>query len=257
MNAPMFELNGLSIAYGKLQALKSVSLAFDKSQLVAVVGPNGAGKTTLIAIMAGLRTHYQGSCRFEGRELPEWSRKQFAQRVSVVPQSVRVDFPFTAEQVVLMGRTPFADSLFESDDDAVHVQRAMELTETVAFRSREFQTLSGGEKQRVILAAALAQTPSALLLDEPTTFLDLQHQIELYRLLKKLADGGMLVVTITHDLNLASTFADRVVVMQQGECVADGPPSDVFRPKLLQDVFRVSGVITQSPAGRPWMLYGA
>ena len=130
-----------------------------------------------------------------------------------------------------MGRTPFADSLFESDDDAVHVQRAMELTETLAFRSREFQTLSGGEKQSVILAAALAQTPSALLLDEPTTFLDLQHQIDLYRLLKKLADGGMLVVTITHDLNLASTFADRVVVMQRGECVADGPPSDVFRPK--------------------------
>jgi iron complex transport system ATP-binding protein len=125
--------------------------------------------------MAGLRSEFSGACLFDGKDVRKWKRREFARRVSVVPQAVRIDFPFTAEQVVLMGRTPFADAMFESEEDALQVERAMQLTGTVEFRARDFRTLSGGERQRVILASALAQTPDALLLDEPTTYLDLEH----------------------------------------------------------------------------------
>jgi iron complex transport system ATP-binding protein len=253
----LYQLTEVQLSYGKVGALQGISLSFDVSEFVAIAGPNGAGKSTLLGVMSGLRTGYKGSCVFDRREVSSWPRARFAQRVSVVPQSVRIEFPFTVEQVVTMGRTPFGNSLFESDDDARHVEHAMALTEIIAFRHRRFQTLSGGEKQRVILAAALAQTPDALLLDEPTTYLDLQHQIGLYNLLRDLARGGRLVITVTHDLNLASTFADRVIVLKDGVCVGDGTPADVFRTELLAEVFKVQAVTQTSPAGRPWIIYGA
>ena len=173
-----------------------------------------------------------------------------------MPQSVRIEFPFTAEQVVLMGRTPHADTMFESDSDAEHVRRAMELTGTTEFQTRDFRSLSGGEKQRVIVASALAQSPEALLLDEPTTHLDIEHQVALYRLLRALARDGMLVISITHDLNLASSFADRIVVLRTGELVADGAPERVFNEGTMRDVFRVEAHIHSGPGGRPWIHYG-
>ena len=253
----LYELREAGLRYGALEALRNVTVAFERGEFAAVAGPNGAGKSTLLSVMAGLRPDYSGACRFDGAEVRKWTRSAFARRVSVVPQSVRIEFPFTAEQVVLMGRTPFADSLFESDEDAIQVERAMALTGTSAFRARDFQTLSGGEKQRVVLASALAQSPEVLLLDEPTTYLDLEHQIGLYRLLRKLAeDEGMLVVTITHDLNLASTFAGRVLLLQGGRLVADGTPSEVFRAETMRDVFSVDVAIQPGPAGRPWITYG-
>jgi iron complex transport system ATP-binding protein len=234
-----------------------VGLRFSAAEFVAIAGPNGAGKSTLLNVMAGLRPDYRGRCRFEGNEVAKWARGEFARRVAVVPQQVRIEFPFTAEQVVLMGRTPFADAMFESEDDARQVEHAMEVTGTTQFRARDFQTLSGGEKQRVVLASALAQTPRALLLDEPTTWLDLEHQIGLYRLLRKLAREGVLVVTVTHDLNLASTFADRIILIRGGEMVADGTPEAVLHPGMMRDVFRVDTVVQSGPSGRPWITYGS
>ncbi|MDZ4797301.1 MAG: ABC transporter ATP-binding protein [Bryobacteraceae bacterium] len=257
LDAPLYRLEGASLSYGSIHALRDVTLQFRKSEFVAVAGPNGAGKSTLLNVMAGLRPGYSGRCLYEGIELAKWTRSQFARRVSVVPQSVRIEFPFTAEQVVLMGRTPFADAMFESDEDASQVRRAMELTGTTAFGNRDFQTLSGGEKQRVILASALAQTPQSLLLDEPTTYLDIEHQIALYRLLRTLSRDGVLVITVTHDLNLASTFADRIVLLAGGTVVADGTPNAVMQPATMRDVFRVDTIIQRGPSGRPWITYGS
>ena len=233
-----------------------MSVGFDAARFVAVAGPNGAGKSTMLGVMAGLRSHYSGECLFHGTDVRHWKRADFARRVSVVPQSVRIEFPFTAEQVVLMGRTPHVRSMFESESDAEHVTRAMQLTGTTEFRSREFPSLSGGEKQRVIVASALAQAPEVLLLDEPTTHLDIEHQVSLYRLLRSLSRDGMLVVSITHDLNLASAFADRIVVLRSGELVADGSPEDVFSASTVRDVFRVEAQIHSGPDGRPWIHYG-
>ena len=184
------------------------------------------------------------------------SAGDYARKVSFVPQSVTIEFPFTAEQVVLMGRAPFSAGLFETDADLAAAEAAMGLTGSLPFRNRDFRSLSGGERQRVILAAALAQSPEALLLDEPTTFLDLQHQVELYRVLRTLCERGVLVATVTHDLNLAAAYAERVVVLCGGEVVADAPPREALDPERVRAVFNVPAGLLQTPTGRPWIVYG-
>jgi iron complex transport system ATP-binding protein len=205
--------------------------------------------------MAGLRTQYSGNCLFQGREVSGWPRRQIARAVSFVPQSLRLEFPFTAEQVVLMGRTPYCDGLFEAPEDHHAVQRAMEITDTLEFRRRDFRSLSGGERQRVVLASALAQVPKVLLLDEPAAFLDVKHQIALHRLLRELCRQGLLVVAATHDLNLAAAYSDRVVVLHKGRIAADAPPGEAFRPDIIRAVFEVQADLVAGPAGRAWIRY--
>jgi iron complex transport system ATP-binding protein len=146
--------------------------------------------------------------------------------------------------------------MFESAADEAAVAHAMEITDTLQFRTRDFRTLSGGERQRVILASALAQSPKALLLDEPTTFLDLQHQVSLYRLLRNLCHDGLLAVSVTHDLNLAAAYADRIIMLHNGAVVADGRPDEVIHKASIQAVFSTDVEIQQGPPGRPWIHYG-
>jgi ABC-type cobalamin/Fe3+-siderophores transport system ATPase subunit len=251
-----FELHGAGMRYGAAQVLAGVDLRLSGGSLTAVVGPNGAGKSTLLNILAGLRPNYTGKCRLDGIEVRRWSRRAFAQRVSFVPQATRIEFPFTAEEVALMGRAPHAAGLFESAHDRQAVHDAMELTDTLHLRARDFRSLSGGEQQRVILAAALAQSPGALLLDEPTTFLDVGHQLMLYRILRSLCERGILVAAVTHDLNLAAAYANRVIVLQEGHVVADGPPEEAFRTDRLREVFGVPAELLQAPDGRHWIRYG-
>ncbi|MEJ7608508.1 MAG: ABC transporter ATP-binding protein [Bryobacteraceae bacterium] len=253
----MYELRNVGRRFGDVAVLNNISLGFSGANLIALSGPNGAGKSTLLGVMAGLDSRYTGECLFQGREVRKWPRPEFARKVSVVPQSIRIEFAFTAEQIVLMGRTPFADGMFESAEDAAQVEDAMQLTGTWQFRARDFRSLSGGEKQRVILASALAQSPEILLLDEPTTFLDFEHQLGLYDLLRKLCRDGLLALVVTHDLNLASAYADRLVLLREGSLAADGTPQQVIRADVLKDVFHVEAQVRPSPVGRPWIHYGA
>ena len=248
-----FRTGGLSFEYG----LREASFELPGAGMISIAGPNGAGKSTLLGIMAGLRAPYSGSCEYSGTEISRWRRRDFARRVAFLPQTVRLEFPFTVEQVVFMGRTPYAGGWFESPEDHEAVARALETTDTVAFRARDFRTLSGGERQRVILASALAQQPETLLLDEPTTFLDLKHQLSMYRLLAGLSRGGMLVVAVTHDLNLAFQFSDRVIVLDQGRIAADGAPGDVLNPELIDRVFGVRAALLPRSGGRPFLMYEA
>ncbi len=234
-----FRVERVGFAYG----LHEATFELSGSGLVAITGPNGAGKSTLLGIMAGLRTPYSGSCIYRDQEVRRWPRRDFARRVAFLPQMLRFEFPFTAEQVVLMGRTPYGGGWFESPADFELVEQAMAITDTVAFRTRDFRSLSGGERQRVVLASALAQKPETLLLDEPTTFLDLKHQISLYRLLAQLGRQGMLVISVTHDLNLALQFADRALVLDRGRLASDGTPADVFTPRLIREVFEVDATL--------------
>lgn len=251
-----FELRGAGMAYHGAEVLRRVNLRLEPGVLTAIVGPNGAGKSTLLGIMAGLRERYQGECLYGGTELRKWRRRDYARRVSFVPQSVSVAFPFTAEQVVMMGRAPYCAGLFETEADYEAAEEAMRLTGCLALRDRDFPSLSGGERQSVILAAALAQAPEALLLDEPTTYLDLRHQVALYRVLGSLCERGLLVVAVTHDLNLAAAYAGRVVVLADGEVTADGPPEEALRPERIASVFGVKAGFLRTPAGRPWIHYG-
>jgi ABC-type cobalamin/Fe3+-siderophores transport system ATPase subunit len=240
-----FRANGLGYAYG----LKEASFELPPMGLITIVGPNGAGKSTLIAILAGLRRDYRGACSYAGKEIREWSRHELARHVAFLPQALRVEFPFTAEQVVFMGRTPHSNGWFDSPEDVVAVEEALRTTDALEFRDRDFRSLSGGERQRVILASALAQKPDCLLLDEPTTFLDLKHQIGMYRILADLA-RRMLVVAVTHDLNLARRYSHRVIVMAEGRIAGDGKPEDVLAPDTIRQVF---GVQTEIREG--WIQY--
>ncbi len=251
-----FELRAAGMRYGAAEVLAGVDLRLNPGELTAVVGPNGAGKSTLLGIMGGLRQGHTGECRFDGLEVGRWNRRAFARRVSFVPQATRVEFPFTAEEVALMGRAPHAAGLLESPHDRQAVHDAMHSTDTLHLRERDFRSLSGGEQQRVILAAALAQSPEALLLDEPTTYLDLRHQVSLYRILRDLCARGVLVAAVTHDLNLAAAYATRVVVLSGGRVVADGPPEESFRSDRLRSVFEVPAELLRAPDGRHWIRYG-
>ncbi|MBI4875908.1 MAG: ABC transporter ATP-binding protein [Acidobacteria bacterium] len=252
----LFSLREAGMRYDGVTVLSGATLDFRAGEMTAVVGPNGAGKSTLLGIMAGLRPNYLGACRYRDVDVRAWSKRRFAREVSFVPQSLSLQFPFTAEQVVLMGRTPYCDGLFESPEDHAAVEKAMHTTDTLAFRSRDFRSLSGGERQRVVLASALAQDPQVLLLDEPTTFLDLKHQVSIYALLRDLCRAGLLVVAVTHDLNLGAAYSDRVVLLDAGRVVADAAPAEVLTRESLRRVFGVDAQIHTGREGRPWLLYG-
>jgi iron complex transport system ATP-binding protein len=250
-----FRLENAGMRYGARAVLSHVSAAFEPARLAAIVGPNGAGKSTLLAIMAGLREGYDGACSYRGRDIRKWPRRAFARSVAFVPQSLRLEFPFTAEQVVMMGRTPFGNGLFEAPGDREVVERTMEITDTLPFADRDFRILSGGERQRVVLASALAQSPEFLLLDEPTTFLDLKHQVAIYRLLRELCGQGLGVVTVTHDLNLALTYCDRVLLLDEGAVKGDGPPRQVLTPENIERTFGVRASVHESGRAAPWIAY--
>ena len=252
----VYSVSDLRYSYGEREALRGLALDIAPGSFTAIVGPNGAGKSTLMAVLAGVRDDYQGSCRLESQEVSSWNKRLLARRAAFVPQSLRLEFPFTAEQVVFMGRTPYCDGLFETDEDRAAVARAMQLTDSSSFVDRPFRALSGGEKQRIILASALAQEPDALLLDEPTTYLDLEHQLSLYGLLRKVAHEGKTVVSVTHDLNLAAAYADRILVLADGRVVADGPAEAVITRRLISDVFHASVNVVVGDGGRPSLSFG-
>jgi iron complex transport system ATP-binding protein len=251
-----YSLQHVGMRYGDREVLRDITTHFDAAQLTAIAGPNGAGKSTLIGILAGVRDGFAGVCAYAGRDIRKWPRRALARRVALVPQSLRLDFPFTAEQVVMMGRSPYSKGLFEAPGDYEAVERAMRITDVIEFRHRDFRSLSGGERQRVVLASALAQSPEFLLLDEPATYLDLKHQVAVYRLLRDMRTSGVGVVTVTHDLNTALTYADRVVLLYGGGIAADGAPAGVLTPVNLERIFGVHAIV-QATHGRAWIAYEA
>ncbi len=252
----LFTLRDAGMRYGEADVMRGVNLNLHAGEFVAIAGPNGAGKSTLLSVLAGLARPSSGNCLFLDGEVHQWSRREFARRVAVVMQTEPAAFPFTTEDVVYMGRMPHSTGISETAADHTAVARAMDATATTAFRARQFRTLSGGERQRVLIASALAQSPEVLLLDEPATHLDLQHQVALYKLLRGLSREGLLVVAVTHDLNLGAAYADRLIMMSNGEVRADGPPMTVVRPELIGDVFKVRIELLQTASGHPWMVYG-
>jgi len=254
--AGLFALHDVGVRYGSVDVLRNITLEFRAGEFTAIAGPNGAGKSTLLSVLAGLLMPHFGTCLFDGAPTSEWNRREFARRVAVVRQSEPTAFPFTAEDVVYMGRMPHRKGMFETADDHAAVNLALSATESAGFRSRDFRTLSGGERQRILLASALAQEPGVLLLDEPATHLDLHHQVSLHKQLLELSRRGLLVIAVTHDLNLAAAYASRLLLLDQGHIRADGAPSDVMTSSSIEDVFRVHVELHQSASGRPWLVYG-
>ena len=252
----MFRLSDVGVRYGHVDVLRNVTFTLHAGEFIAIAGPNGAGKSTLLSLLAGLAAPSNGRCLFRDREAHQWRRRDFARRVAVVMQTEPAAFPFTTEDVVSMGRMPHRSGMYETEEDHAAVESALAATDTLAFRSREFRTLSGGEKQRALLASALAQSPEVLLLDEPANHLDLHHQVALYELLRDLSRRGLLVAAVTHELNLAAAYADRLLILDHGNIRADGVPAHVLRAELISEVFQVHIELHHRATGQPWLIYG-
>src|SRR5215470_6319726 len=220
-------LNNLSFGYAASDVLKGVTAEISGGEFVALVGPNGAGKSTLLKVIGGLVRNYRGSAKFFGEEIARVAPRDLARRLAFVPQDTQMVFPFTVAEIVFMGRLPHRPrTLFESRGDVELAHEAMIQTDTVEFARKSFNELSGGERQRVVLASALAQNPEVLLLDEPTAFLDLKHQLQFYEILERLnAARGLTVISVTHDVNLASRYARRMIALRSGKFVVDGTPA--------------------------------
>jgi iron complex transport system ATP-binding protein len=243
-------MKDISFSYLDGFSLRQVSLTAEGGEMVALLGPNGSGKTTLIKLAAGVLTPKRGEVLLEGTSLKKLSRKEVARRVAVVPQYFNMPFAFTVAEIVLLGRTPFIKAFSgEGERDHSIARRAMELTGIEQFSRRAFNELSGGERQKAILAMALAQEPKLLLLDEPTAHLDINHQVEILELVKRLnREQGVTVLGAMHDLNLAALYFDRLVLLKEGAIFADGLPSAVLTEGIIHHVFGASVHIGQHPS---------
>ncbi|MFE9577693.1 heme ABC transporter ATP-binding protein [Nocardia sp. NPDC006044] len=219
------------------RVLDGVDFDVVAGEVVALVGPNGAGKSTLLAALAGELTPSEGSVELEGRALAHWSPLDMARRRAVLPQTHTVGFPFTAREVIAMGRAPWLRTERRELDDE-RIAAAMRAADVEHLAARSFPTLSGGERARVALARVLAQDTGTLLLDEPTAALDLGHQEAVLRLATTRAEAGAAVVVVLHDLGIAAAYADRVAVLEGGRIAADGPPRQVLTTDLLTRVYQ-------------------
>lgn len=237
---PLLDANNLSFSFGVRPALQGVNLTLAAGQVIALLGPNGSGKSTLLKLLLG-HLHGEGDVRWDGKPARAWSRRQLARRVAYMPQSPVWEAEQTVGHTLRLGRSPYWGAFgIESDRDLAAVARVAKELSLEELLDRRMDELSGGQRQRALIGRCLAQEPAALLLDEPTTFLDLRHQVELNRLLRRLAkEQSIGVLMASHDLNLAGAFADRLIVLNEGKVVADGEPSAVLDPTLLEQVYGV------------------
>ena len=248
----VFHLQNLSFGYTSVPVIRGVSFDIAAGEFLALLGPNGAGKSTLLKILAGL-IQGTGSAEFCGQPLARLRPLEIARRIAFVPQETHMVFPFTVQEIVMMGRLPHRafGGLLDSRRDLERTHQAMALTDTALLSEKRFNELSGGERQRVVLASALAQDPEILLLDEPTVYLDLKHQIQFYDILERLnAERGLTIIGVTHDVNLAARYARRVIAIRAGSLVADGPPNEVLTSELFYDIFEITAAVFQRPDGR-------
>jgi iron complex transport system ATP-binding protein len=229
-----------------------VDLEVGRGELHGVLGPNGSGKSTLLRLLLGAREPDGGSVRFAGRPLDAWGRRELARRVGVVPQEEQAAFPLSVREMVGMGRYPHLGSWrSEGPGDRRAVEGAMERCDLEGLADRPVSTLSGGERQLARVARALAQEPEALVLDEPTVSLDIRHEMEIFRLLRRLADDGVAVLLVTHNLNAAARVADRLLLLDGGRAAATGAPREVLTRETVERVYGWPVEVTRHPGPGP------
>jgi len=221
--------------------LRSVCFVGRAGRLVCLLGPNGSGKTTLLRCLLGRLRPQSGTILLDGRPVGQYRPRGLARMLAYVPQLPESAFAFSVEEIVLLGRLAHTGAMgLASQKDLEVARAAMEMTQVLAFADRSLEELSGGEAQRVMIARALAQQPSVILLDEPTSHLDIRNQVTIYRMMGRLAhDWQMAVVCVSHDVNLAGRFADEMVIMRGGRIVAGGSPRDVVRQDVLREAYDV------------------
>lgn len=250
----MLRAADITVKIGKATLVSEVSLEIKPGEFTALVGPNGAGKSTLLKVMSGSLAQTSGSVSLDGEDLKDQSYHALARKRAVLSQNTKLDFPFTAKQVTMLGRNPHVNGRETPIDDKI-VNEALKAVEADHLADRKFVTLSGGEQQRVHLARVMAQIweqPSGhnryLFLDEPTNGLDIAHQHMSLQIAKEFASRSTGVVAVLHDLNLASQYADNIMILEKGKCFAFGDPEEVLTEENIEKAFGVTVLITRSPS---------
>jgi iron complex transport system ATP-binding protein len=246
---PALAVSQITAGYGGTAVLRDLSFDLRSGEMLTIVGPNGAGKSTLLRVASGSLRPWHGNVNLLERPLSSYHRRELARLVATVPQENQVAFSFTALEIVLMGRAPHLGLFhFETGQDLAAAYSAMERFELLDLAHRPINELSGGERKRVFLARALAQEPRVIFLDEPTAFLDLRHAADILVEFRKLcADRGLAVAATMHDLNAAASYANRVLLLNNGAVVACGSPNDVLTAQNLEHVYRLKVQISRNP----------
>ena len=249
MNREMLKFSHVAAGYGEREVLKDITKSVKEGEFVGLIGSNGTGKSTLIKCISGLLPLKNGTIMICGKENSALKNRERAQMVAVVPQSYHVGYDFTVEDIVMMGRNPYLSlRKKEGTEDYAIVEEAMKATNTEEFRDRLYNELSGGERQRVILARAIAQKPRIILLDEPTSALDIHHQIEVMELITRLnQEEYVTVLAVLHDINMASRFCQRIVMLQDGAVFADGTPQEVINHSNMERMYQMKLMIRKNP----------
>ena len=252
MSVRMLEIRDISVSYGDRDVLLGVTLELRKGEITALLGANGAGKTTLIRALNGTLSIFSGGIDLDGRPLKKMSRREIARNIAVVAQENETRFPVTVLEFVLSGRFIHGNAFgWETPDDIDFAKQALADCDLADFESRLMNNLSGGERQRVVLARAIATNARILLLDEPTANLDLAHQAMMFRLVRqRCLQSNYSAIVITHDLNLASEFADEIIMLKNGRIIAKGTPGEVLTAENIKNIFDVEVLLDKNPASR-------
>lgn len=256
MGTGLFSVDRVVYRYGPTTAIDDVTFTIDRGEFVGLIGPNGAGKSTLLRLLAGFLTPHEGSVTFSGRNLRQYGRRELAQSISTLPQATDTPFSFTVEEFILMGRYPYAQKgFFYGKKEEEFVGDIMETMEISHLRRRKIDMLSEGERQKVFLSQCIAQDPQALLLDEPVSHLDIRHRMQTFDVLEKLHNEGLTVLMVLHDLNLASEFCSRVILISQGTVMSDGDPRSVMTFQNIEAAYDTVVIVKENPlSGKPFVV---
>ena len=244
--------NNFSTGYQGNKIIKSISLSLERVEWLGIIGANGSGKSTFLKGISRILDVYTGSVYLYGQDIHNSSTKEIAKKISVLPQHQRSNLTLTVYELVCLGRSPHKKwwELDLDGNDHSKVERSIELTDMTALKNKPIYTLSGGQRQRAFLSLALAQDAKTLLLDEPTTFLDLRYQLQFLDLLKRLnQDQELSIITVIHDVNLAARFCDRIAVLKEGELLAIDSPRKVLNNELMKKAFQVETCQIETPVG--------
>lgn len=250
------EVNNLAFGYGSKEVLNNINMNIKPGTFISVIGPNGSGKSTLLKNISTYLKPQKGVILLDSKGIDKLPRKEVSKKISVVPQNISLEFDFKIKDIVMMGRHPYIKKFKgETPEDVKIVEKAMLYTNILTLSDRMFNELSGGEKQRVILARALAQEPKILLLDEPVSHLDLQHQIEILDLIKNMSiKESLTIIAVLHDLNMASSYSDYILMLKEGSIIYEGIPETVLNQENIREVFNINVYINGNPlTGKPYI----
>jgi iron complex transport system ATP-binding protein len=252
----LLRVNNLYGGYGAELVVRDISLEIKKGEFIGVIGPNGSGKSTLLRLMSRALLPQAGRVSFSGQDINQMGGKAFARQVAFVSQDTRINFSFSVWEIVLMGRIPHLKRMqSETKGDAEIAARALSFTDTLKIREKGIDEISAGERQRVLIAKALAQEPVLLFLDEPTSHLDIAHQVQIMDLLKRLnRQNRLTIIIVLHDLNLASEYCSRIILFDQGRIFKDGTPEDVLTYQNIESVYKTVVIVNKNPlSSKPYV----